>query len=80
MWAGGRSGQMNRVDVRNKVQWPTRRGGRKAALWVAGLAIVRGDNPDLFARLQVVFGAAGLLGVAFDESAEVDKRGVGEVR
>ena len=48
---------------------------------VAWLAIVRGDNPvDLFARLQVVFGANGLLGVAFDESAKVDKLSVGDVR
>jgi hypothetical protein len=55
--------------------------GPKAAPWVGGLAIVLSDNPvDLFARLQLVFGADGLLGVAFDESAEVDKRDVGDVR
>jgi len=47
---------------------------------VAGLALVRGDNPDLSARLQVVIGAEGLLGVAFGESTKVDKRGVGDVR
>jgi hypothetical protein len=47
---------------------------------VAGLAIVRGDNPDLFARLQVLIGAEGLLGVALGEGAEVDKRGVGQAR
>ena len=47
---------------------------------VAGLTIVRGDNPDLFARLQVVIGAEGLLGVALGEDAKVDKRGVGDVR
>ena len=47
---------------------------------VAGLALVRGDNPDLFARLQVVIGAEGLLDVALGEGAEVDKRGVGNVR
>jgi hypothetical protein len=49
--------------------------------WVGGLTIVLGDNPvDLFARLQLVIGADDLLGVAFDESAEVDKRGVDHVR
>jgi hypothetical protein len=47
---------------------------------VARLALVRGDNPDLFARLQVVIGAEGLLDVALGEGAEVDKRGAGDVR
>jgi hypothetical protein len=46
---------------------------------VAGLAIVHGDETvDLFAPLQVVIGAEGLLGVALGKGAEVDKRGVGD--
>jgi hypothetical protein len=54
-----------------------RAGGGKEA----GPPIVRGDNPvALFARLQVVIGAEGLLGVALGEGAEIDKRGVGEAR
>jgi hypothetical protein len=72
--------QIDRVDVLNKVQWPSRRGGPKAAPWVAGLAIVRGNNQGLFARLQVVIEAEGLLGVALGEGTKVDKRGVGRIR
>ena len=47
---------------------------------LAGLAIVCGDNPYLFERLQVVTLAEGLLGVALGESAEVNNRGVGGIR
>jgi hypothetical protein len=47
---------------------------------VAGPAIVRGDDPDLFVRLQVIIGAEGLLGVALGERPEVDERGVRDLR
>jgi hypothetical protein len=44
-----------------------------------GPAIVHGDETvDLFAPLQVVIGAEGLLGVALGKGTQVDKRGVGD--